>query len=369
MKPTLFFLLLSSVLSVRGQNTTSNSTNTTDPFYAGCDPADYYLTLIQDKGNYTNWTRFDLELLVLSTHRNVLPNVAEVQGGDDIYTALMDLDKGSEPETVHLVYRDIDMNDFPAGNLLTWFREDLWPIARGAVRGTPALTDVHSKKPADSTVLLKKADLFFGECGTVESASACVSPATSETAATTAQDGKIFTPPVDARGDIARALFYTQIRYRVSLGLQLTDCPPFTEGEFAYLSQLIKWHMDDPVDGAEIARNQQACSRWQGNRNPFVDYPELVQQIFGEPDVQIEGTYQYSQCVGATMSPTATPNECSALNPGDLPIWIMNSDDPDTVVIYPLAIVAPGVESLYITNRPYDGKKLLDNGEGTIEVR
>jgi len=43
---------------------------------------------------------------------------------------------------------------------------------------------------------------------------------------------------------------------------------------------LIKWHRDDPVSEKEINRNNEVY-RVQGNRNPFVDFPELAEHIWG----------------------------------------------------------------------------------------
>jgi hypothetical protein len=46
------------------------------------------------------------------------------------------------------------------------------------------------------------------------------------------------------------------------------------------LSFLLTWHRQDPVSQKEIDRNQ-AVYGIQHNRNPFIDYPELVEYIWG----------------------------------------------------------------------------------------
>jgi endonuclease I len=338
------------------------------PPYDQCNATDYYSDLLAAKPNVTTWTRNDVTALMIENHRRILDNVAEVEGDDDIFVALVDLFPGETRETVRLVYRDVDFAALPAGSPNTWKREDLWPISRGALRSSPALTDVHSKIPADATVLITKGDLFFGECDTVQPQASCRSPATVESAVGSEYDGKIFAPPPKSRGDIARSLFYTQLRYSETLGLILTDCPPFRPTEFGYLSTLLKWHMDDPVSPEEEARNDRKCSRWQGNRNPFVDYPQLVTQFFGTPDTIAPGTNTFSNCLSiATSSPTATPNACSTIRAGDIPFFLMNSDDPDQIIFYTLADIDEDIEFLYVTDNAWNGERFVET-EGVMRV-
>lgn len=98
---------------------------------------------------------------------------------------------------------------------------------------------------------------------------------------------------IGRRGDVARALFYLDVRYEggfhgvtgvaePDLILTNNQSDIVSTGEVnvpvAYMgikSELLKWHLQDPVDDLERRRNDVVAS-FQGNRNPFVDRPELV---------------------------------------------------------------------------------------------
>jgi endonuclease I len=65
---------------------------------------------------------------------------------------------------------------------------------------------------------------------------------------------------------------------------QATYCKQcYSSGGTAYmglLDVLLEWHAVDPVDNHERRRNT-VVYLFQGNRNPFVDHPEWVEDIFG----------------------------------------------------------------------------------------
>ncbi|MDD3050792.1 MAG: endonuclease [Candidatus Cloacimonetes bacterium] len=75
------------------------------------------------------------------------------------------------------------------------------------------------------------------------------------------------------KGNIARALLYFTIRY-------YDDNNGLTRAEVNMLPVMYQWHYQDPVDEYEIARNN-AVFAIQGNRNPFIDYPEFVEDLWG----------------------------------------------------------------------------------------
>ena len=45
---------------------------------------------------------------------------------------------------------------------------------------------------------------------------------------------------------------------------------------------VLKWHRQDPVSAKEITRNDACLCLPKKNRNPFIDYPELAEYIWGK---------------------------------------------------------------------------------------
>lgn len=103
---------------------------------------------------------------------------------------------------------------------------------------------------------------------------------------------------VGRRGDVARALFYLDVRYEggthgltgaAEPDLILTDNVSLISASntgsnlsvayMGFLSVLLQWHVEDPVDDRERMRNDVVFS-FQGNRNPFIDHPEWVNCVF-----------------------------------------------------------------------------------------
>ncbi|MQP23619.1 T9SS type A sorting domain-containing protein [Flavobacterium sp. LMO8] len=80
-------------------------------------------------------------------------------------------------------------------------------------------------------------------------------------------------------GDVARALFYMAVRYN---GLNLVNGNPSDAivGQMGDLATLLTWNSTDPSDDFEMNRNNYIYT-WQMNRNPFIDYPNLADYIFG----------------------------------------------------------------------------------------
>ena len=91
--------------------------------------------------------------------------------------------------------------------------------------------------------------------------------------------------PVDAyKGDIARSFFYMAVRYKYEDGTFMDDSPMTFRSQLKdwALEMLLAWHRLDPVSTKERNRNEGIYRNWQGNRNPFIDFPELADLIWGD---------------------------------------------------------------------------------------
>lgn len=85
------------------------------------------------------------------------------------------------------------------------------------------------------------------------------------------REGDKFEPEFN-HGVVARATLYFLLRYPKKIGDEAREL------QEARLGILIDWHKRDPVDRYELHRNA-AIFAAQGNRNPLIDFPELVEKI------------------------------------------------------------------------------------------
>jgi len=326
--------------------------------------------------NVSNWNRLTAQLLIFQTHRNVLPMTNSTTPGiDDVWGALADVDAGMEPGTVRLIFSDTEIPQQPFG-VLGWLRYHLFPISRGVGQRGPDLSDIHNIRPDTYVTGAEAASKYFGACMVLTQPESCVIPAQGA-ANDTCSCNRVFEPPANVKGDIARALMYMDLRYNgrepFTRNLRLTDCPFEPERDMAYLSQMLTWHKEDPPDALEIARNDKVCANWQGNRNPFIDFPGLADVIFQAPSPLpgIGESLIYDKCQALpTLSPTFAANQCDMYDEGDFMVWLFNSNDPISIGLYSFSPIPEGFE-LFITDNPWDGEKFLelDNAtDGTIKV-
>jgi endonuclease I len=226
--------------------------------------------------------------LRLALHQIIDDHAPLSYGGGATQTrgAIESLDESpNDPGSVRLVYSGFNVlkSTFGSGDG-HWDQEHLWPRPFGTAAGAP-LSDVHHLRPCDSTVNDSRGNLLFDESD--PNATGYRVPAHDE-APGTSRDGNSWEPREVEKGDIARAMLYMDVRYEGDAGepdLRLTDdLGSIVSGNtnMGRLTTLLEWHLLDPPDDAERTRNDGVYS-YQVNRNPFVDRPEWVTEVFGHP--------------------------------------------------------------------------------------
>ncbi len=125
---------------------------------------------------------------------------------------------------------------------------------------------------------------------------------------TTSGIGTCYEPDDQYKGDFARTFFYMVARYRNNVLNAGNGAKMFTSNPTNFtaysLSFLLDWHRQDPVSQKEIDRNQ-AVYGIQHNRNPFIDYPELAEYIWGNRVGQtVDLTSMTPTCEGGGYDPS-----------------------------------------------------------------
>mgnify|MGYP001572721328 CR=1 FL=1 len=217
-----------------------------------------------------------------------------------------------------------------------WSREHVWAKSRGnfgTSRGEG--TDLHNLFAEDVSTNSARNNRNFdvGDTRYVDNSGTYVGP----TDAYTSSTDWVWEPPDSLKGDVARVIFYMDVRYEgengeldleiVERSLSKTDQSPLhSNGKTLY-----SWHLLDSVSKQERMRND-TIYKYQQNRNPFVDHPEFVQSIY-------EATF------------------------GEIPVGLEEVMKKDTYTIYP----NPSADYLIIES-DYDAikKVLITNEVGTV---
>jgi endonuclease I len=224
--------------------------------------------------------------VIISSH-TIIPY--DSSGRTDTVDALMILDEdAANTNNVFLVYaqRSEPKTNYGNGG---WNREHLWPQSYGLTNEL-AKSDLHNLRAEDGNVNSARGNKLFDVSNTNHVTYRF--PAHAE-ALLCSTDSDSWEPPAHVKGDIARSLFYLAVRYQGGTtnepNLILTDVLSEVRGTtnlMGRLTTLLQWHLGDPVDYAEGRRNDLIYERYQHNRNPFVDNPEWVLDVFA-PELSI----------------------------------------------------------------------------------
>ena len=160
------------------------------------------------------------------------------------------------PSNIILVYEGTSIKAYNSNGSWTypaWNREHVWP--QSALAGA-SKSDLQNLKPSDVSTNSSRGNKYFDNF----------------------MSGDTWEPRDEVKGDIARIMLYMITKWTQ---LELVDSSPNRDnGQMAKLSVLLEWHEQDPVDDFEMNRNN-VIYTYQNNRNPYIDYPEFVEMIWG----------------------------------------------------------------------------------------
>ena len=253
--------------------------------------------------------------------RNILLAIATIipsgnalaQIPDGYYDALKDK-KGAELKTaVHNIIKNANVLDYGSGKGSTWWgfystdndngyvidrysNNRVKFVSRGAVASgmniehsfpkswwggskNQAYKDLYNLMPSDSKANSSQSNYGMGIVTEVSYENDCIKVGDGD------QGFKVWQPSTEWQGDFSRGYMYMATAYQ-NLTWTGEGLNSLEKGDYPTLKTwayklYIKWCKADPVSQTEIDRNE-AVYKIQGNRNPFVDFPNLMEYIWGD---------------------------------------------------------------------------------------
>lgn len=209
------------------------------------------------------------------------PSIVRAHTYADVYTILNKADQNpANSNQVWLIYTEQPRSkvDLQSGNSIVgkWNREHIYPQSRGNYG------DLYNLPPAGiNKWTLSSADDIGA--GLSDAHHLRAADGQENSSRNNRNYGIDYNGPTGNpgtwRGDVARAVFYMAVRYN---GLNVVNGNPSENiiGQIGDLTTLLSWNKLDKSDDFEMNRNNYIYT-WQMNRNPFIDYPDLADYIWG----------------------------------------------------------------------------------------
>ncbi len=233
----------------------------------------------------------------------LMGNTSKIGGNSFSYNTLRDsyinVDRDLNADGKIIGYYDGTQMNGTWGN--GYNREHTWPQSKGANKSTAMGHDMQSVRPTNTAVNSDRGNDAYGE------SSGYYDPNEIEIDNTNYKKTNLGT----YRGDCARVILYDYVVYgqmgsyknSLYIGNAQLLSKLGSDGVFESLAVLLKWHMQDPPSLTEMVRNDGAAD-YQGNRNPFIDYPELAINMLKNQSGLT--TYSVTTNTGATLYPRYT---------------------------------------------------------------
>ena len=211
-------------------------------------------------------------------------------------------------DTTHAttLYTDYSMTPTDWSPAWSCNREHVWPQSLGGGNTVGGGADLHHIRPAEKGVNSARGNKPYGE---------------------TTSAG-YYEPADHVKGDVARIILYVYVRWNAEWGA--TDVTEVFES----VDILLAWCEMDPVDTWEMGRNE-VVESIQGNRNVFIDYPELAWHLFGRQVPEGMVTPSLSAVNGEiptvptepeTEAPTEPETEAPVIPEGQLAVFDLGAN-------------------------------------------
>ncbi len=283
----------------------------------------------QAKAYYTGSNSF--ENLILLNGRYAASSGDAI--GSDLFNALHRLMQVKDTVSYSDLVRYWEYTDAAAGSEHAWLfyndagasdsgvynREHVWPKSLGNFEESGAGSDLHHLRPTDPDSNSWRGSLTMGNVQGKGGYSIQKREVNGRTVLWRISNyaengcGGLVEVMDSVKGDVARILLYLYVTYgEANANKNLYTTYSAYGGSnnkgtkvIESLETLLQWNAMDPVDDWEMRRND-LCQTVQGNRNVFIDYPELAWYLF-DRESQMPSMTTPSGYAGGSPTPPPTP--------------------------------------------------------------
>ena len=248
--------------------------------------------LAEEPVNYYNNALGKSDEALMSALRSIIRSHKEVSYSSGLLNAFAIADVDNQGYIIDIYsncrYRPSDNGSSASHVGEGYNREHSFPRSWFGGEVSPMNTDVFHIYPTDIRVNSQRGNNPYGVCanGTRLSYGSYVAKGKLGNSTYPGYSGVVFEPDDEYKGDLARTYFYMATCYKN----ELPSWPGSAQLDYARnkykafstwtINMLMEWTRLDPVSEKEIKRNE-AVYGIQGNRNPFIDHPELAEFIWG----------------------------------------------------------------------------------------
>lgn len=164
------------------------------------------------------------------------------------------------------------------------FPKSWWGSTTATATQYKAYTDLNHLYPGEARANQAKSNYPLGEVSTASKFDNGVTKVGPPVSGQGGGAAFVFEPDDEYKGDFARTYFYMvtcyqDYRWATSYMFMLQQNTYPTLNQWS-VNMLLKWSREDPVSDKETQRNEKVYSI-QNNRNPFIDFPDLAEYIWG----------------------------------------------------------------------------------------